>query len=451
MNSAQYKITAFLLIIFLLPFGAKAQERLPLSQAIQRSLANNYEIQIEAKSIEVARNNNNIGEAGYLPSLSVQITQSNTTTVIDNPTSFLSGDVINKGINPTIALDWNLFDGFRARANKARLENLQKDTEGNASIVVQNTMQAVIQGYYNAVFEQERLEVFKKTLTLSREKYDYVALRKEFGSALTADLLLEESNYLQDSLSYVNQQLSYRNSLRTLNILMAVEDVNTNYILTNSLEYADRNYNFLVLYNKMTSNNVNLKRQYVSQSLLRNSTQIARADLYPTVSMRLNYSNNINAQDLSQASLNDPNAQLPQVPISTSTVNYGASFTVSYNLFNGGRIKRAIQNTVIQEQIGAIRIETLQLSLKRDLQQALDLYNTRKLLRGIAKRTKESAELNLQISEERYKNGTINSFDYRTVQNNFINAALSELQATFNLIDANTQLMRLTGGIVEEF
>jgi outer membrane protein TolC len=232
---------------------------------------------------------------------------------------------------------------------------------------------------------------------------------------------------------------------------MAIDDVNTNYVFTDNLEYADRNYDFMVLYNKLTNNNVNLKRQYVSQSLLRNSTQLARADMYPRVSMRLNYSNNINAQDLSQATLNNPSASLPQVPISTSTVNYGASFTVSYNLFNGGRIKRAIQNTVIQEQIGNIRIENLQLSLKRDLQQALDLYNTRKLLRGIAKRTKESAELNLQISEERYKNGTINSFDYRTVQNNFINAALSELQATFNLIDANTQLMRLTGGIVEEF
>ena len=434
-------------ISLLSSISAIAQSSLSVTEAVQIGLANNYDIQIEAKNIEIARNNNTIGEAGFLPSLALNVSQNNSRTknATPNPFSF-QGVIVNQSVNPSVILNWTLFDGFRARANKHRLENLQTETEGNASIVVQNTIQAIIQGYYNAVFEAERLEVFDKTLLLSREKYEYVELRKEFGSALTADLLLEESNYLQDSLSFVNQKFAYRNALRALNVLMAVEDVNTDYLFSNPLEHQSYDYDAETLMTKVSENNVNFKRQYISQSILRNNTRIARADMYPKIDLQLRYSDNISTQDLTRI---DGLSDVP--PIATGTTEtFSAGFTVSYNLFNGGRIKRAIQNAVIQEQVGNIRIENLQLSLKRDLRQALDLYNTRKLLRGIAERTKESAELNLQISEERYKNGTINSFDYRTVQNNYINAALSELQATYNLIDANTQLMRLTGGIVEE-
>lgn len=439
---------SYLLLIAFSLFASRvfAQEKLSLGQAIQIGLENNYDIKIEARNIEVAKNNNSIGEAGFLPSLSLSLTQSNTVTNIDNPTAFVGGDIVNVGINPTATLNWTLFDGFRARMTKSRLQNLQRETEGNAAIVVQNTIQSIIQGYYIAVLEQERLSVFQRSLSLSQEKFDYVKLKKDLGSAVTTDLLLEESNYLNDSTAYVNQLLTYRSALRALNILLAKDEINTDYEFTDALEFSDVAYQLPELYDRMTSNNVNLQRQYVSQSILKDATNISRAGMYPRVDFRFDLSDNISSQDVSGSTL----TSAPQVPVTGTTLRYGANFTVTFNLFNGGRIKRAIQNAIIQEEVGAIRIESLQLSLKRDLEAAMDLYNTRRLLRGISTRTKESAELNLSISEERYKNGTINSFDYRTVQNTYINAALGELQAIYNLIDANTQILRLSGGLVEE-
>ncbi len=440
------KLRILTLAFCVLSLSATAQKKLSLAEAIQIGLENNYDIRIETRNIEVARNNNALGEAGFLPDLTLSLTQSNRVTNIDNPTAFVGGDIVNVGINPVVNLNWTLFDGFRAQITKSRLENLQKDTEGNAAIVVQNTIQAIIQGYYTAVLEKERLKVFQRSLDLSREKYDYVKLKKDLGSAVTTDLLLEESNYLNDSTAYINQILTYRQALRTLNILLAEENINTDYQFTNSLTFEEIEYQLTLLYDKMTANNVNLKRQYVSQAILRDAVGIARAGMYPRVDLNLNFSDNISSQDVSGSTLSDA----PQVPVTGTTINYGATFTITFNLFNGGRIKRAIQNAIIQEEIGNLRIENLELSLKRDMEAALDLYNTRRQLKGIATRTKEQAELNLSISEERYRSGTINSFDYRTVQNTYINAALSELQAIYNLIDANTQILRLSGGLVEE-
>ncbi len=143
-----------LLIFSSLAVCSFAQSNLSITEAVQTGLANNYDIQIEAKNIEIARNNNNIGEAGFLPSLALNVSQNNSRTDNATPNPFaFQGVQISQSVNPSVSLNWILFDGFRARANKHRLENLQAETEGNAAIVVQNTIQAIVQGYYNAVFE----------------------------------------------------------------------------------------------------------------------------------------------------------------------------------------------------------------------------------------------------------------------------------------------------------
>jgi len=56
---------------------------------------------------------------------------------------------------------------------------------------------------------------------------------------------------------------------------------------------------------------------------------------------------------------------------------------------------------------------------------------------------------NLGIAEERFRGGLINSFDYRVIQLNFINASQSKLTAIFNLKSTETQLIQLIGGLTK--
>jgi outer membrane protein TolC len=62
-----------------------------------------------------------------------------------------------------------------------------------------------------------------------------------------------------------------------------------------------------------------------------------------------------------------------------------------------------------------------------------------------------SAALNLELADERFQTGTINSFDFRQIQVNYLNTALNNLQARFDLLDSETELLRLTGGILNEY
>ncbi len=62
----------------------------------------------------------------------------------------------------------------------------------------------------------------------------------------------------------------------------------------------------------------------------------------------------------------------------------------------------------------------------------------------------ESAKLNMELATEKYRNGTISSFNFRDVQLIFLNAASKKLNAIYDLLDTQTELLRLTGGIVSE-
>ena len=448
----KYLFKSLLLSLFLLlilTLNAQSQQPLSLSEAIQTGLSNNYDIQIEQKTVDIDKNNNNWGEAGRFPTLDFQLQNNNNWRDVSNPASFFQGTTQSNNINPIISLNWVLFDGFRANITKTRLARLQAESEGNADIVIQNTIQSIILGYYTAVYEKERIDVLKTTLDVSRDRYEYVLLKKELGSAVTTDVLLEEGNYLTDSLNLINQGNVYRNAVRDLNILLGIEAINQDYNFTDSLEFTANTYEYEDLYTKMVDGNADLRKEFITQAILKEDYRLAKADMYPTLSLGASYSFDKTRQDLSGSSILESRPDTE--PISNArTINTGINFTLTYNLFNGGKIQRAIKNAQINYDIGQLRTEDLKRSLSRDLIAEYDLYNNRLELKGIAERRKESAEQNLTLSEEQFKTGTISSFDFRDVQVNYLSSALEDLQATYNLIESNVSLLRLTGGIMDE-
>ncbi len=442
----------FLIILFVFLFQAfiaKPQQQLSLDEAIKIGLERNFAIRIERQNVEIANNNNDWGQAGRYPTVTLDAAQNNTTTNIDNPASFLSGDITNRTIVPSVNLNWIIFQGFRANITKDRLERLQQQSQGNASIVIANTIQAIMTAYYQAQLEKRRMEEFENQLKLSKDRYDYLQTKYELGSAVTSDLLLEEGNYLTDSIQYVNQQLLYRNILRNFNLLLSEEPFKA-YDFIDEMEAEIENYTYAELENKMFKDNINLKTQYITQSVFKDETRLAKTDRYPSVSLNSFYSYNRDRQDLSGASLAGGGSF--DEPITNAiTKRYGANFTISFTLFNGGRINRAIQNAIKNENIANLQVDQLKRSLTIDMANALDEYNIRKQLLGIADRQYEVAKTNLEISQDKFKNGSINSFDFRTVQNNSLTAATQRLQSVYNLIDAKVTLMRLTGGLLRAY
>ena len=457
--------------ILLLPILASSQDPLTLGDVIQRGLKNNFDIQIQSALVDIAKNNNTPGQAGRYPTINLLMNATNSVIerVPANPFA-VPGRSRSHSIPGQMDIGWVLFNGFSVSTTKHQLERLQQQSEGNGSIVVQNTLQSIILGYSRVLLEKERLEVRKKLLDLSRTRYAQVKLKKEVGSAITFDVLQEESNFLTDSGNYVLQSLNYRNAVRNLNVLIN-ERVERTYTFPQPLRFNAPTFVYSDLEGKMTGNNFTLKNQYVTQAILHGNTQLSQSGLYPSFSVNLGTQGSL---DWLNARFRPTEMGIPvkstvgyllddqtQPVISTAfapeyrTVtgnSYGVytNFSLRWTLFNGGQIKRSIENARTRELIGQKSTDQLKLSLQRDLQISFDLYEQRMQIVEITKTNQRATELNLSLAEERYRVGYINAIDLRLIQLNYLNASLANLEAVYSLIDVYTDLMSLTGSIIEQ-
>lgn len=433
-------------ILFLfLAFGSQtlnAQTAVPLSLkgAIDIMLEKNFDIQIVEKNLESAKLNNNLGSAGFYPNISVGAAQNNR---YDNTRAVVTtnnrDESVSNNIRPYATLNWTLFNGFSARISKAKLDLLEDLSEGNVALVVENKIQAVVLAYYQALLNMEKLSSIKKVKKLSRDRYDYMQTKQSFGSVVSYDVLQSQNAFLSDSTTYLLQQLELKKSLLNLNLLLGV-DKQSQFELTDDFTVLEVDYDFASVEKQMLSNNKTIANQYINQELLKKNIDFSRAALYP--SLRLS-----SGTDYTNSGI------LYDGMTRTTSYSYDfyANFSLSFNLFNGGKTRRAIQDAHIQEQIGQLEIDQMKQSLSNAMVSIFDMYGIRKQLLNVANLSLEKAKLNLDLSTERFKSGAINSFNFRDIQLVYINAEFNRLEAVYNLLDANTEIMRLSGSIITEY
>ena len=426
-----------------------AQEDLSLSDAIQLGLENNLQLRIADQATQVSVNNNNWATAGRYPTVDFSINSQNGFTDQNNPASpalpeFTS---INGGGVASLDASWLLFDGFRVRITKTQLEQLELQSQGNAAVVAENAIQAIILAYYQVQIQEEQLKVLQEVLTLSRDRVAYQEIRQEYGQASTFDILQSEDAYLSDSTAFLSQKEAYFSALRNLNLAMGVEDINTTYNLTQNLEFEAPDYNFETLQAKMLSDNKNLRNLFVSRELARINTELAEAAKSPTISIGTGATYNLNVNKINAV---NPFTGMEFGTAVGRTFNYYINLNATYRLFDAGQRRRNVENAQIQELSSQLQIDDQKRILNNDLQNTLATYNNQRNLLAIAAKRVETARQNLEISEERFKGGLINSFDYRAIQISFINASQALLNARFNLKVTETDLIRITGGLVRE-
>ncbi|MCX8490029.1 MAG: TolC family protein [Cyclobacteriaceae bacterium] len=459
--------------LLLVTFSASpAQDTLSLARAVQIGLKNNFGVQIQQINVEAAKNNNTWGMAGRLPTINLIAGQNNNAIqrVPANPFA-IPGLNITDNLLGQLDIQFTLFNGFAVKIAKQRLEQLETLSKGNATFVMENTVQSIILSYYQAVLEQERLQVLIKNRDFSKERYNYVRLKKSLGSAINFDVLQEQNNYLTDSANVLQQEIVVKNSVRNLNMLLN-ETINKTYQLSNPLEIENEEYRYEDLRDKMFSSNTNLRNQYISQELMNNATRNAQANMAPSLLLNVGATGSLDQQyaqfrprengTVVQNTIgylkNDANQKVVQDQFAseylTQTGNsYGgyANLSLRYTLFNGGQLRRAVDNAQLQEKIVKLNTDQLKANLENSLLVGHDLYNLRKQLVQIANVKLQAAELNLDLANERYKNGALSAIDLRIVQENYQQAALEKFAAIFSGLSSKLDLVRLTGGLVDKF
>jgi len=439
-----------LIILVAFCFGnlvSQAQQPLSLSDAIQIGLENSYQIRIAETNREIAGNNNDWAIAGRYPTINLTLDNQNGYRNQNNPISFIPELYsFSTGFTPGANASLTLFDGYRVRFNKERLEQEALQSEQQIALAVESTIQQVINAYYQALVQQEQVDVLEEVLELSRDRIAYQEAQQEFGQAGTFDFLQTQDAYLNDSTNYLLQKNSLDVALRSLKQAMGVDDPTVSFRLTGELDIPAARYELGGLRQKMLAANKQLQDAYITRELAQTNRDITQANRYPRVA--LNTTANYD-WSISSGQGTTSNGEIREIQaLASKTINVGLNFSVNYTLFDWGVRNINEQNARLQEVNTQYQIEDLKRQLNTQLDNTYATYLNQQQLVAVNEQLLANAARNIEIAEERFRGGLINSFDYRTIQVAYLNAAFARLNAIFNLKQTETELLRITGGLV---
>ena len=431
----------FKYLLFLAPSIILSQEKLSLEDAIKIGLKQNFEIQLAKKNLEINKLNNNYANAGALPSINISTRAE--TAVSDqskNPTSFIQEILKSESLNATANLSWTLLNGYGIKANKERLNQLEYLSNGNLTLTIENTTQAIILSYYNCLLQKKRLDLIQKVINLSRERVLYQKTKYDIGVGNKMELLQFENTLLLDSSNLLLQKQNFNNSIKNFNLVLGVDE-NSKWILTDSMETKTKVFNYNNLLQKALENNTNIVNQSINNEIIKQEISIAKSAYYPNISLNSGAAFNQSTYDVGSSGFTGNNTG--------ETLNYYANISINFRLYDGGKYRKLLQESQIRDDINNINLEKQKRSVTNKLSNNYEKYNNSIIIYNLNKKAFEIAKINYQLANDRVNRGIINSFDLRDIEIAFLNSGISFLQSIYNLNESYLELVKITGGIIE--
>lgn len=429
-------------ILFFFPLVFFSQDSLSLSKAIEIGLEKNYDIRLSLKNVEINKIFNNWGEAGRLPQVNINAGQNNSISdQRNNPISFAPYLFLSNDVSGGLAMNWTIFNGFAVRANKTKLEQLELQSENTATLAIENTIHGIILAYYQAKMQKEQLTLLNNVMTLSKEKFKQQQVKSDLGIGVMFDLLQFEGNLYTDSSNKILQNLAQRNAVRNLNLIMG-EDVDKEWDLTSEIK-PDLNIKDLsTLKKEMLSNNTNIKNQYINIALTQQDISLAKSQFFPVVSFNSGLNSSVGVLNTNDVNSPISNAQ-------SKNLNYYGNFTLNFKLYDGGKVRRGIKALELQNEVDQLRTSQMTDQLNFELTNVYELYLTRLQIFELTKKAFFVSKDNMDIAKLKEESGLINSFNFRDIQMAYLSAGVALYQASYDLLESNATLLKMTGKIIQ--
>lgn len=427
------------LVLFLLlnvGFAQAQQNKFSLNDAISMAIKENLDIQIANTDLEIAVNNNNWGNAGALPSVNANISNTEAITNIDqklaNGSSIQRNNVSNNSINSNINISWRIYNGKRIKATKERFEVIEK----MGSIALDQQIAQIIFDvsniYHNIIRLNKQIVATKAIIALSEERYKIAATRFSVGSGAKTDMLQAEIDLNTQKVNLENINIQLNNTQASINALLK-RKVDQEFIALDN-EFVVPKIDFGKLVNVLEKQNYQLLMAQQERQNILNDRKIINAQRLPILSLN---SNTVLNRQRSTAGFFLTNQ--------TFGPNIGLGLAIP--IFNGNTNRTQLKTNTIQEKRQTLQIEQLRLSLQRDLLIAYQEYENAIKIIEIEKNNVKLAEENNFISTERFRKLVSNSIELRQAQLSLIEAENRYINAQFRAQIAATTLQFLTGEI----
>ncbi|WP_370641055.1 TolC family protein [Flavobacterium anseongense] len=427
-----------LYIVVLLVFVSKtqAQELLKLEDAVKIALENNYEIKLAKNELKVDELSNSIGNAGMLPTVNATVVNNNsilntTQTQADGSERTLDG-ARNMNLTYGIGLDWTVFDGMRMFARKEQLNILQKQGEAELKLAILTRISDVYLNYFDLVQQQQQLAAIDTAIVISQERVNTAQNRFNIGKASKLEVLNAQVDLNSDKSSQLKQLELIKTTKIRLNEILA-RDVQTDFVVTDKI-MVDELLKYDELKSSAESQNPQIQVQLLTKNSAEQQLKQVKAGRYPTVRITSGYN------------LTRSEASLGFVTQSSGRgLVYGINASVP--IFNGNQQNRNEKIAKVQLENATVTLEQQKLSLESQLNSAFTSYLTNLELTKVEAKNLDIAEQNLDITLSKFKIGTITPIEFRTAQQNFLDAKVRYSNAMYLTKIYEITLKELAGNL----
>lgn len=433
-----HKQFALLLLVCFISIVGKAQSILTVEQAADLALKNNFDIQLAKNEMQQTANNNNLGNAGMLPTLTLNANGSTANNATKQ--EFSNGLIVDKSgvksqnINTGAYLSWTVFDGLKMFATHQRLKEMEAMGAINMKLKIENVLVDVMNSYYAIVKQKQVINGLKASIIVSEERLKIANKKLEIGTAAKTEVLQAKLDLSMQQTALIKQLRLLNENKQNLNQLMVVAleqdfDVSDEIPLLNQYKYDE-------LKTSITNKNTDLLLSQKNISITKYSIQEARAAFLPKVNLNANY---IFTRNENQAGFSLLNQNLG--------LNLGVS--ASWTIFNGFITTNNVKNAKLNLAYSTLQYESLKTQTQLNLLKAFKKHEEDLVILELEQANIALAKENLDIAMERFKLGQSTSIELKIAQQSYEAAINNVADARYNSKLSETALLKLSGGIVK--
>lgn len=426
-----------LAITLLLSCALNAQDSLfTLKEAVDLALRQNLDIQIASSDLEIAKINNNWGNAGGLPTISGNVFNTEAVSNIDqklaNGSSIQRNNVSNSNFNASLGISWRIFNGFAVRATKERFELLEKSGTIALKQQIDQIIYDVVSSYYNLIRLNKQILATKAMISLSEERLKIAKTRLDVGSAAKTDML-QASIDLNGQLQNLNEIMNQISDTKALINTMLKRTVSEPF-LTSEDQFQIPELNYQSIVEKIEKQNQQLLLAQQEKLNLLTERKIINAQRIPSLTIN------------STTALNRSRSKAGFF-LTNQTFGPNIGLGIGVPIFAGNVNKTALKVNSAKQKRQDLQIDQLRSVILRDLYIAYQDYEYSLSLIKLEEKNIKLAEENNMIATERFKKLQINSIELRQAQLSLIEAQDRLIQAQYRAQFAATTMKFISGDI----
>ena len=430
-----YKL--FFLIVNLFNY-AKAQELLTVEDAIKMGLEKNYSVIIVKNIQEIAKTQNNYGNAGMSPQVSLNGNLN--LASVNSHQEFFTGTIQDRigaqsnQSGASVNVSWTLFDGLKMFAIKKRLTQNELLSSIALKQQMETTVYNIIVAYYNIVKTTELIKASKQNLSIYEERKKIAKLKLEIGSDSKVDYLLSQSDENKSKSAIIQLELQLLLTKTTLNNLLN-KPVNTEFKTIDSIT-VNYNPNLEDLKKSVSISNSSVMASKQSELIISQTIKEARSANLPFVQLNGAYNFNRSQNQAGQIFL-------------SRQAGLNGGLTAGWLLFNGNK-----NNQLVKEK--SLLLLNQKYVTEQTLQQIDGLvynnyksYLLNKEIVDLEKQNLIDSKEVLNVSLERYKIGKANLLETIETQKNLEDAQIRYIEALYAIKIAETELLKVNGSLIK--